>query len=225
MRSVDVGGGGVGVEHGGERRGPAQVEVAVVLPGEADAAVHLDVEVGALVGGRHGQRGGDGRGVGELLAAAGGGAGRVPHRGGGQLGGHDHVGAVVLDRLEHGDRAAELQAHLGVLGGHVGALAGHADGLGGEDRAGEVDRAAGGRRAAPSAGDAVERDPAGAAGRVEVRRRLDGDAVGVGVDDGDVVADGDEQHVGQAGAEHGAGVAGQRAVAQRRRRRRGPPPR
>ena len=42
------------------------------------------------------RRGGDGGGVGELVAAGGRGPGRVPHRGGGHLGGHAHVGAVVL---------------------------------------------------------------------------------------------------------------------------------
>ena len=89
--------------------------MGVVLPGEADAAVHLDVELGAQVGRRHGQRRRHGRGVGELVAAVRGGPGRVPHGRGRQLGGHEHVGAVVLDRLEHGDRAAELLAHLGVL--------------------------------------------------------------------------------------------------------------
>ena len=110
----------VGVDQRGDGERPPHVHVAVVLPREADAAVHLHVEVRAEVGGRDGQRGRDGGGVGELLAAAGRGTGRVPHRRGGQLGGDGHVGAVVLHGLEHGDRAAELQAGLGVLGGEVG---------------------------------------------------------------------------------------------------------
>src|SRR3546814_2374318 len=57
---------------GEQGRGPAHVEVGVVLPGDGDAAVHLRVEVGAEVGGRRGQRGGHGRGEGELVPARGG---------------------------------------------------------------------------------------------------------------------------------------------------------
>ena len=38
--------------------------------------------------------------------------GRRPSRGGGELGGDEHVGAVVLDRLEGGDHPAELLADL-----------------------------------------------------------------------------------------------------------------
>ena len=94
-----------------------------MLPGDGDAAVHLRVEVGAEVGGRRGQRGGHRGGVGELVAAGGGGARGVPHGGGGHLGGHDHVGAVVLHGLVHGDDPAELDALLRVGGGQLGALA------------------------------------------------------------------------------------------------------
>ena len=61
----------------------------------------------------------------------------------------------------------------------------------------------------------VERDTAGAAGRVEVRRHLDRHAGALGVDDGDVVADRHEDDVGQAGAEHRPRRAGQRAAAGR----------
>src|SRR5204862_140058 len=68
----------LGVYHRGDRRGPAQVQVRVVLPGEADPAVHLDVEVGVADRGRHRQRGRDGRGVAELVTAAGSGPARVP---------------------------------------------------------------------------------------------------------------------------------------------------
>jgi hypothetical protein len=35
-----------------------------------------------------------------------------------RAGGDEHVGGLVLHRLEHGDGAAELLAHLGVLAGH-----------------------------------------------------------------------------------------------------------
>ena len=40
-----------------------------MLPRHGDTAVHLGVEVGALVAGRQRQRGGHRRGVGELVAA------------------------------------------------------------------------------------------------------------------------------------------------------------
>ena len=77
----------------------------------------------------------------------------------------------------------------------------------------------GGRRA-------VEGDASGAAGGVEVGGHVDGDAV-AHLDHRDVVAHRHEQHVGQAAAEHDAGVAGGRAVgdgdrAARGRRRRTP---
>ncbi len=54
---------------------------------------------------------------------------------GGRLGGLDldqHVGALVLDRLERPDRAAELDPHLGVLDRHLEALLRPADLLEGE---------------------------------------------------------------------------------------------
>ena len=109
-----------------------------MLPGDGDAAVHLGVEVGAQIGGRRGQRGGHRGGVGELVATGGGGPTGVPHRVGGQLGGDGHVGAVVLDRLEHGDGAAELLAVLGVRRAEIGALAGDAHRLGRQQDPGHV---------------------------------------------------------------------------------------
>ena len=66
-----------------------------------------------------GQRGGHRRRVGELVAAGRRRPGGVPHGAGGELGGDDHVGAVVLHRLEHGDRTTELDALLRVVGAHV----------------------------------------------------------------------------------------------------------
>ena len=61
-----------------EREGPAHQEVGVVLPREADAAVHLDVEVGVLEEGRQGERGGDRGGQLELVEIAGGRGSGVP---------------------------------------------------------------------------------------------------------------------------------------------------
>ena len=117
----------------------------VVFPREPDAAVHLDVELRTQVGGGQGERGRHRRGVRELIAARRGSARGIPHRGGRQLGGHEHVGAVVLDRLEHGDRSTELLTLLGVLGRLFGALAGDARRFGRIDRAGVVDQQPGGR--------------------------------------------------------------------------------
>ena len=62
---------------------------------------------------------------------------------GGRLGRLDlqqHVGALVLDRLERADRATELDAHLGVLDGHVEDLLRAADLLGGEADDDQVER-------------------------------------------------------------------------------------
>src|SRR5690606_33590084 len=109
------------------------------------------------VGGGSGQRGGDGGGVAELVATGGGGAGGVPHGAGGELAGHGHVGAVVLDRLVHGDGAAELLALLGVGGRHVGGLLGEAGGLGRQDHPGQVREQAGGA-GEHGGGGAVEGD-------------------------------------------------------------------
>ena len=145
----EVGGGLVGVEEVEQGGGPAHVEVGVVLPGDGDAAVHLGVEVGAQVGGRArpAWRRPRRRSVSWSPPVAAARAASHTARGG-QLGGHDHVGAVVLDRLVHGDDPAELHALLGVGGGQLGALAGQADGLGRQDHAGEVDEGLARRRGA-----------------------------------------------------------------------------
>ena len=79
-RSVTSADGRLGVEHGLERRGPPQVEMGVVLPGEPDAPVHLDVELRALVGGRQRDGGGHRRREGQLVTALVRGPGRVPHQ-------------------------------------------------------------------------------------------------------------------------------------------------
>ena len=181
-----------------------------MLPGDGDAAVHLGVEVGAQVGGRRRQGGGDGGGVAELVLADLGGHGGVPHGAGGELGGHAHVGAVVLHRLVHGDGPTELDALLGVGGGRLGALEGHAHRLGRQEQPVAVDQRL------PGAGDdgarrAVERDACGAAGGVEVLGDVDLDAI-AHLDDGDVVTGQHEQHVGEPATEHGAGVARRLAV-------------
>ena len=141
-----LGGCGVGFEQGPKGGGASQVDVGVVLPGEPDAAVHLNVEVGAQIcswcrhGGRH--RGGEGG----LVVGGAVGPRRVPHGSGGHLGGHQHVGAVVLDGLIGGDGSAELDPILGVRSSLLGALAGDPDGLGGQQNPCEVRQGATGSR-------------------------------------------------------------------------------
>ena len=177
-----------------------------MLPGEADAAVHLDAELGIVVGRPHGEGGGAGSGEGQLVATGCGSPGGVPHGGGGQLGGDEHVGAVVLDRLEHGDRAAELLAHLGVLGGLIGAGVGHARGLGGDQHATEVEQ-----RPAPTGDDldrgAGEGRPGGTAAAVGVGPADELEPGGTTIDHHDVVAGGEQHELGEAPAEHEATVA------------------
>jgi hypothetical protein len=111
--------------------GALEEQVAVVLPGEADAAVQLHRVLGDLgidVAGR----GLGGGGVEQGLWIA-----RSPqaHGLGYQgAGGHQRdlvIGAAVLQRLERADRLAELLAHLQVLDGAV------------EDDVGAADRVAG----------------------------------------------------------------------------------
>ena len=128
-------------EAGGQHQRPAVVDVRVVLPGEADAAVHLDAILRAALGGsrcqRRRHRGGEldfERRVPIVLAGFVDRAGGIPHGRGGPLGVGDHLGALVLDGLELTDRPAELLADLGVLRGRVGGPACDADGLGGQQR-------------------------------------------------------------------------------------------
>ncbi len=137
--------------------GPAQMEMGVVFPGEADAAEDLDAVLGAGVGGVQGGGGGQ-RGD---QAADGGrfvqGAGGVPDQGAGLFAAHQHVGAEVFDRLELADGAAELFAYRGVFGGGLQRPAGRTAGLGGEQDAGQVadERAVDGQEACGGHQDAV----------------------------------------------------------------------
>ena len=124
-------------------------------------------------------------------------AGSVPHRGGGALGGGDHLRALVLDRLELPDRAAELFADLGIRRGGVGGPAGDADGLGreqgGDDgparRLGQVRQqsvAADLNAARPDMGDRAQ--------RVDRAHRFDLQAGRIEHHPFDATADRDRQH-------------------------------
>ena len=127
-------------EAGGEHEGAAVVDVGVVLPREADAAVHLDAVLCGVLRRTGRQGGGNGRRELEsgfirgVLAVFIDGPGGVPHRGGGALGVGDHLGALVLDGLELTDRPAELLADLGVRRGGVRGPARDADAFRGQQR-------------------------------------------------------------------------------------------
>ena len=103
-----------------------------MLPGEADAAQHLDAVlrvVHRVVQRQRGGRRGRQRVLGGRLV---GGTGGAPGQGGGTFGPAGHGGAQVLDRLELTDRAAELPAGPGVVGGRAAAPGGHPGGFGRE---------------------------------------------------------------------------------------------
>src|SRR5215204_5513436 len=99
--------------------GPAQEEVQVVLPGEADATVQLQRRSGDLAG--HGggvRRGHAGRGRRVVGTGVGGHRRRVR----GRTHAHHllgHARAGLLDRLEATDRAAELDADADVVEGQL----------------------------------------------------------------------------------------------------------
>ena len=107
---------------------PLQMEMGVVLPGEADAAQQLQAVLGAVDVAVEGQGAGGGRSqrglVGSVRCPTA--SGRVPGHRGHLLHPDRHVGQPVLDRLELADGAPELDAHLGVLGGGVEAPPGPA---------------------------------------------------------------------------------------------------
>src|SRR5688572_3011294 len=131
-----------------------EVEMHVVLPGEADSAVNLDaiagrmaVRVGAVCLG-HGRRERRVRHV-------------VRHRPTGVVRDRlralhldQHVGALVLDRLKAPDRPAELLADLRVLDRHVEDALGAAAHLGAEPHLAAVDDAL--EKAPPAAEDAED---------------------------------------------------------------------
>ena len=172
------------------------------------------------------QRGRHGRGVGELVAALLGRPGRVPHGAGGQLGGHEHVGAVVLDGLEGGDGPAELHAHLGVGGGLLGALGGDAGRLGRDDEPGQVDQHPPPAGDAPRAGapSSVTRAARRVGSRLRRHARRCTPPADV-VDDDGVVARGQDEDLGEATAQDrrrrpGGRASRHRDVGRRARRRR-----
>ena len=168
--------GAAAAEELAQRQCPAQVQVGVVFPGEADAAEDLDTVLGVVHRVVQRQRGGGRGGERVLVGCVAGGAGGVPGHGGGALGPAGHGGAEVLDRLERADRAAELAADPGVAGRRAAAPGGHPGGFGGEQGGGQVADALSGQVEGPVREDAVEPDGGQVAGEVDRGELGDGDA-------------------------------------------------
>ncbi len=209
----DVDQGLVTVAHDGRQRaGPAQVQVRVVLPGVADAAVELNVALRVEDLRPNGMRRRDGAREPRAVQVVG--ASGVPRGGGGLLGVDEHVGGVVLDGLEGADGAAELLADLRVLHRHLHGGPTDSDGLGGgqdaKDGAGPSPGAA--KDAVLGHGDVAQRHRPDAAGGVQRRQFGHRHTVGVGVDQHDVVTRDDRQDRRIRRAEHGGALPGDHQV-------------
>ena len=141
---------------------------------------------------------------------------RVPHRGGRQLGCHQHVGAVMLDGLERGDGPPELDPLLGV--GHRCVRTGphQTHRLRRAQRAGQRSGASG--RAREDVGPVDRRrrhgDVGSSAGRVEVVCPRHRDAGRVRPEHHQVVAGPHEKQVGRRPAQEDATVAVEHPVAE-----------
>ena len=108
--------------------GPLQIEMGIVLPGEADAPQDLHALLGTVRRRLEAQRTGDPGTQRPFVGPLGTAPGRrgVPGHGRRLLDTHQHVGQRVLDGLELPDGPAELHPHLGVLRRRVQAPTGHA---------------------------------------------------------------------------------------------------
>ena len=144
--------------------------MGVVLPGEADAAVHLDVELGAEVGGRDGQRGRRGR----ARPRTGGRRPRPARAASHTEAVASSVATIMLAQwcltawnvaMGRPNCSRTLAYSLAC----IGALERDAGGLGGQDRPGQVEHGLTGAGQDLGRG-AVEGDAAPPAGRVEVGR-------------------------------------------------------
>src|SRR4026209_1730713 len=98
--------GGVAIE-GLERLGALEVEVEIVLPGEADAAVDLDRVAADLAGRLAHVRLAGRRGPRRVVRAGGQRPRRVVDRGMRVLDLHQHLRAAMTDGLERADELAE----------------------------------------------------------------------------------------------------------------------
>ena len=116
--------------------------------------------------------------------------------------------------LEGADGPAELLAHLGVFDGHLQRRPADADCLGrGEDPEHRPGLACGAaKHAILFDRHAAQRDRPDAAGGVQRVQRGDGDTVGRGVDDDDVLTGRDHQNIGVRRPQHGRALAGDNQV-------------
>ncbi|SGP47664.1 Uncharacterised protein [Mycobacterium tuberculosis] len=188
--------------HGHQR--PAQMQMRVMLPGKANTAVHLDVELGIACIGRKRQGRSDRGGQPKLLLILCCRTRGIPDRGDRRLGGHQHVRAVMLHRLKRGDGTAELLSHLGIGHGAVHAVGRPTDGLGGQQCA-----RAGQSRFIRTKQDVVGRDAhvvqahaATPPGRIKVFRHINRDALAAAFQHQHVVTGGNQQQLGKPGAQH-----------------------
>ena len=189
----------------GDSVGAPQIEVRVVLPGDADAAQHLNAVLGVALRGVDPGGGCDRRGDGQLP-----GIGRRDRRIGGRhsdlLGPQQHLGAHVLDGLEAADRLAELLPHLGVLGGGVQRPLGDPRRLRGEECRGEVGELLT-RHRQPDRRNRVQHHPGQRPGEVGGLQWFDHDAVGAGINDHHVLTDRQQQQSRTQSAQHVLGGA------------------
>ena len=217
----DVGRGLLGVHHRGDRGRPPQVQVRVVLPGEPDPAVHLDVEAGVARRGRDRERRRDRRGVAELIVVSvGARSAASAARPASQVAAVASSAAtsmlaqwcltawkVAIGRPNWTRTLAYSAACWVVSVGDPDRLGReHGPGGVGQQRA-RAREQHGGRR--------VEPHPGRAAALVEVGGHRDRDPARRPLHQRDVVADRDQQHVGQVAADHDAGVPGDGAGGER----------
>jgi hypothetical protein len=118
------------------------------------------------------------------------------------LGFDEHVCAVMLDGLKRSDRTAELDAQLRVFGSGISARPRASGGLRRRQGPGQPFRQRSGV-GKERAWRYVLADHHGTApGGIELLPFADPDAGGVGVDDGEIGADRQQQHVSETGAKN-----------------------
>ena len=185
-----------------------------MLPGDADAAEHLDAVLGVGLGHVDARGGRDSRGDRQLrIVGTVGGMCGIARGDRDLLGAQQHLRAHVLDRLEAADRLAELLANLRVFGGGLQCPARQPGGLGGLHGRGEVLDALP-RNGQHLGGGVGKHDTGKRAGEVGGGQPFDRDTVGGAVDEQEVVSRGQQQHSGRIGAQHILGGAGCAAVAE-----------
>ena len=191
--------------------GTPQVQMGVVLPGDADAAEHLDAVLRVGLGGVDRLRGGDRRGDGQLIGITADGRRRVGGRHRDPPGAQQHLGTKVLDRLEAADRFAELFADLGVPGGGLQCPSGDTGRFGGQQGGGEIVEAAS-RHRQPESRRTVEGHRRERTGEVGGRQRLDPHARVGRIDQKHALARAEEHQSATVGTQHVVGRTGDQTV-------------